>query len=1466
MNQQTLHIFISAVSDEFGTYRKSLEKELKSSSVKVFEQDELEYDGTQILVQLKNIIKSYDVVFHLFGERTGKPHNHGIPDKEQLRIFLESEPTLLTTLGIDNSELAEISYTQWEAYLAIFYGKRLFVLTADSTAKRNSILPDDAIEAIEHQHQLQKKHRDRLERLGIKKGVRPETNRVFKGPTSLAKLALRKLVSCQLLPGNPSLTKNIRQALEMYVHNLENSTKGTLLPFVSREARDLNQFRFDGIRNWSIPRSIRRCNAKTSFPNKQKSISKDQLVRWCMEGKPTKLLIIGEAGTGKTSYLRQLTSAVCERWKWDTWRNNESKQQCRLPVFVKWIDILGLFKPQILEIVEGRAEIDSIESIIDALITSAMKRILKDTKEQEWICNEATEHGFVFFMDALDEAIARHLSNSRSSKSNSYEMAQVLELLGQLIERLALRNSVVISTTRSSVLAFYSPHKLDYLPTNNLSETEVASGIYELQEWDIEDARNYVSKTVGVTNPEKAEEINSGFKKHSSSYPGETDTMESLWKDPFLLSLFCNLKLESDVATHSTIANLTQLYNAAIAYLADTSKKKDYNYKNMTDATAEIISQYFLDTYLEQKNRLFDWSQTETDIDAALSRILRQKNNRNHLKQLGGEINAALVHLKSTGFFEITKDPEGIENTTYNITDYRIYEYMIASAVNRQSIRKKIAAMDRVFDIGSNPSIFYHIVSTSEKLTVLSWWIATRLSTLGYEIRKKQYDTDFGVTSFGTEAIEKKFIFSSVIIQHPRVIQMMQTLNVFWETKQDQQTFVGKVIKSAHAFLIVHSNRNFLRAVHSYASNSHFDFYRLRPQLSMKRTDDNKFVLRTIEKFHAPNFFASFVTVLLIANPRLFLGKLPHLINKFNSYPCGRFLGLNGLVRIRYEQIPKKPFRDYFIVTEEQYKYRQEVEPDIVKVGEELGFEDILALDAEFSKTLCGVLYHGLSFKFGSFVFLTERIALLPFDCPSFILKQSFGEFFSLLRFIYLQALLLVISAFLTQGLLLILYCLTRKSVFISSNSDLPGYFLFFFLTSGFVFLYLVSTSNIAKWLGGKKTLVPKFGLDYHTNSREASIESIDGILSAGGIKTLLYVYEKVLSSTKNKSFAGDYLLLRRSSISFQAESIFNVIESQNLADSHTFSDEALMVFFREFHKKVIVDNNSYFGANFLQQIFHSAQRSRAIEILSNVLDTPVSTLLSYLENPGGSIESDYADNSRVSVIRFIDSCRHASGAYFEEVYGSRLRSLPVMESAIESLIRGDFPSFHGFLKSYRGNQDMPIELWVDRHVSDGSIFRIVSCIAEGFYSFYRDDFRVKCCSYDIGYCVSFLNEIGGRYHTEEVCEFCSLLLSNGYGLRTSGSQSIGFLNLLRGLPDEVRARHVSGFLASVDSFSDFFSFFGFYDEQKLVIKRAITGRTLSEPIGFKRVFLRSFRKPIYVIFAAFAVLRFYFAEFKSRK
>jgi Domain of unknown function (DUF4062) len=172
-----VRIFLSAVSDEFRDYRDQLRHDLTRHNVEVKVQEDFKDLGTVTLDKLDVYITNCDAVVHLVGDMTGaaaKP----VSTKSMLAKYPDL-PYRLPPLRQPLSDGVAISYTQWEAWLALYHNKLLVIAKVDDAAPRGpKYAPTDDSRAPEQEH---------LARLSAVERYPAGT---FTSPNDLAKLVL----------------------------------------------------------------------------------------------------------------------------------------------------------------------------------------------------------------------------------------------------------------------------------------------------------------------------------------------------------------------------------------------------------------------------------------------------------------------------------------------------------------------------------------------------------------------------------------------------------------------------------------------------------------------------------------------------------------------------------------------------------------------------------------------------------------------------------------------------------------------------------------------------------------------------------------------------------------------------------------------------------------------------------------------------------------------------------------------------------------------------------------------------------------------------------------------------------------------------------------------------------------------------------------------------------------------------
>lgn len=190
-------LFLSAVSSEFVSYRNLLADDLKRPNLDVAVQEDFVVTGGKTLEKLDTYIRHCDAVIHLIGKATG-----GVPEEPAVAALVATYPDV----GRRLPPLAEylrkpqpgFSYTQWEAYLAIFHERPLFVYRPTDFELDALHVPRDArFVSSPDEAQSQKDHYQRISALGHDRGQ-------FLNEERLSSAVLRDLV--EILPRLESTT------------------------------------------------------------------------------------------------------------------------------------------------------------------------------------------------------------------------------------------------------------------------------------------------------------------------------------------------------------------------------------------------------------------------------------------------------------------------------------------------------------------------------------------------------------------------------------------------------------------------------------------------------------------------------------------------------------------------------------------------------------------------------------------------------------------------------------------------------------------------------------------------------------------------------------------------------------------------------------------------------------------------------------------------------------------------------------------------------------------------------------------------------------------------------------------------------------------------------------------------------------------------------------------------------------
>ena len=132
-------LFLSCVSREVGSYRARLTKDLRRAKVDVRVQEDFGVGGGPLLVALDDYIRECDAVVHLIGSGAGV-FPGVFPEVPAVRALLLRYPDMAGKLPVLTEVLSQtdprLSYTQWEACLAIYHGRETHIYLPEAGAPR----------------------------------------------------------------------------------------------------------------------------------------------------------------------------------------------------------------------------------------------------------------------------------------------------------------------------------------------------------------------------------------------------------------------------------------------------------------------------------------------------------------------------------------------------------------------------------------------------------------------------------------------------------------------------------------------------------------------------------------------------------------------------------------------------------------------------------------------------------------------------------------------------------------------------------------------------------------------------------------------------------------------------------------------------------------------------------------------------------------------------------------------------------------------------------------------------------------------------------------------------------------------------------------------------------------------------------------------------------------------------------
>jgi tetratricopeptide (TPR) repeat protein len=206
-------IFLSCVTDEFGAHRQLLKGDLSLPGVAVREQQDFVQGGGNLLEKLDRYLSQCDAVIHLVGEKTGHAAKRAEIDwlLAHYPQFLKKFPFLAAEL---HAAAPAVSYTQLEAWLALFHGRGCYIYRPASFDSRPLAAGDPQLVHWNHLRTLGKDRSTFDDEQHLCRRVLRDLNDLWPNtyPSSPCRLAYPTLG--ELFIGREEFVTNLRQRFE----------------------------------------------------------------------------------------------------------------------------------------------------------------------------------------------------------------------------------------------------------------------------------------------------------------------------------------------------------------------------------------------------------------------------------------------------------------------------------------------------------------------------------------------------------------------------------------------------------------------------------------------------------------------------------------------------------------------------------------------------------------------------------------------------------------------------------------------------------------------------------------------------------------------------------------------------------------------------------------------------------------------------------------------------------------------------------------------------------------------------------------------------------------------------------------------------------------------------------------------------------------------------------------------------
>ena len=335
-------LFISCTSGEFGFYRESLRSRFEQLGLQARIQEQFTPEGISTLLMLDQKVQKCTAMVHIVGETTGSfPEDKSREDFKRIYGHLpETEPHLFKDLKNCSFNL---SYTQWEAFLAILHDKPLFIaVPAKSFQQGRTSQPDPKQAALQSSH---------LEQLRLL-DHHPEGD-PFPNIDALALNVITFIASEGIPLDSPfDRIKAIGSASLMNRRLHE-------VPF-----RDIDQ-RHDGLVRWAI----------TSEENTSK------------ERASAARLLTGPGGSGKTRLMAEVCDTLRQQYNWHTgFLPSGLSFVSSFQRIKKLIEQPPNKKPLLIVVDSAEGRMHEVKEILETMFTAGnrMRLVLVGRSDGEW--------------------------------------------------------------------------------------------------------------------------------------------------------------------------------------------------------------------------------------------------------------------------------------------------------------------------------------------------------------------------------------------------------------------------------------------------------------------------------------------------------------------------------------------------------------------------------------------------------------------------------------------------------------------------------------------------------------------------------------------------------------------------------------------------------------------------------------------------------------------------------------------------------------------------------------------------------------------------------------------------------------------------------------------------------------------------------------------------------------------------